>query len=104
MWERTAGMAAAPGGRRRDLLMGGGCRMVAIRSASKVAAGRVGLRLVSGKKTALPQDDKPENAEPRDAVKPARSRGPKPASEGSAAAVILWDDPVGTEANGDRES
>jgi hypothetical protein len=77
--------------------------MVAIRSASKATAGGAGLRLVSGQKTLLPQEDKPEDAESRGVGKRARSRGPKPASDVAPAPVILWDDPVGSDASGDRE-
>jgi hypothetical protein len=77
--------------------------MVAIRSASKAAAGRAGLRLVSDEKTALPQGNKPGNPGSRDAVKPARARGPKPAADAAAVPVILWDDPVGSEASSDRD-
>jgi hypothetical protein len=77
--------------------------MVAIRSASKAAASRAGLRLVAGKKTALLQGNKPENRASGAAAEQARSRGPKPADAASVAPVILWDDPVCSATNGDQE-
>jgi hypothetical protein len=73
--------------------------MVAIRSASKAAASRAGLRMVAGKKTALVQGNKGSG----DAAKRARPRGLKPADDAPAAPVILWDDPVASATNGDQE-
>ncbi len=75
--------------------------MAAIRSTSKLAAARAGIRVVSSEKTTLPQDNSLREADSRNGAKPVRSRGPRPASDAAAPPVILWDDPVGTEADAD---
>jgi hypothetical protein len=75
--------------------------MAAIRSMAKLAAARAGIRVVSSEKTTLPQDHSLREGDSRDGARPGRARGPRPASDAAAQPVILWDDPVGTEAEAD---
>lgn len=76
--------------------------MVAIRSASKPAAGPPRIRLAGGKKTARTQDNRGAGAAPGAGGEPARAPGPGQAAEAAGAPVILWDDPVDSRTDADR--
>jgi hypothetical protein len=78
--------------------------MAAIRSASKLAAGRPRLRRIAGKKTALTQTDSGAGDALDDDGEGARAPEPGPAAEAAVPPVILWDDPVGSEGDSDRKT
>jgi hypothetical protein len=76
--------------------------MVAIRSASKAAAGPPRIRLAGGKKTPRTQDNRGAGAAPGAGDEATRAPGAGLAAEEPAAPVILWDDPVDSGTNADR--
>jgi hypothetical protein len=71
--------------------------MAAIRSASKLAAGRPRRRRIAGKKTALTQADSGAGEALGDDGAAGRAPGPGPTAAAAVPPVILWDDPVGSE-------